>query len=400
MARRPITTLCPEGWYYVFVITFILGGAALRGMNLLVILGGALIGPLLFNWRLARLMLRRVRVERQLPARVFAGQTVTVSVVLHNDRSVLTSWAVMVEDRIRRVDTVRLADADAIRVMVPCTAPRQSRVGSYRALLSQRGGYRFGPLRVSSRFPLGLAKAQMKVNEADQLFLVRPRLGRTTRRWVQVTQQQQHVGSQRTSRQHGLLEGDYYGLREWRPGDSQRWIHWRTSAKLGELSVRQFEQQRNRDLTLILDLWQPAEPTDADRVVAETAISFLATAVGETCQRGGTLVTVGVAGETVAHWSGAASSVLAAEVWDYLAVVRAGQGEVIPEILDRVRHRAHPNSQTLVISTRSQAAVGEADMALAGRDLDRRKLTWIDCSKGEETEFFQLDDSGDAETVG
>ncbi len=389
MARRPITTLCPEGWYYLFVIAFILGGAALRGMNLLVILAGALIGPLLFNWRLARLMLWRVRVERQLPARVFAGQTVTVSVVLHNDRSVLTSWAVMVEDQIRRVDTARLADADVVRIMIPRTAPRQIRSANYRALLSRRGGYRFGPLWVSSRFPLGLAKAQMKVSTTDQLFLVCPRLGRTTRRWAQVTQQQ-HVGSQRTSRQHGLLEGDYYGLREWRPGDSQRWIHWRTSAKLGELSVRQFEQQRNRDIALILDLWQPAQPTDADRVIAETAISFLATAVGEVCQRGGAQVTVGVAGETAEYWNGAASSVLATEVWDYLAVVQAGQGEVIPRILDRVRHRSHPNSQTLVISTRSRSAIDEADTDSVGSDLDGRKLTWIDCSKGEETEFFQL----------
>lgn len=390
MVRRPITTLCPEGWYYLFVVAFILGGAALRGMNLLIILAGAMIGPLLFNWRVARLMLRRLRVDRQLPPRVFAGQAVTVSVTLHNARSALTSWAVMIEDRIQRVDLTRAAQPQAVRIMVSSVAPGQDRVVNYRSMLTRRGSYSFGPMRTFSRFPLGLAKASMIADDAAAKLLVCPRLGRVTRRWNMVTQQQ-HVGSLRTARQHGVHEGDYYGLREWRPGDSQRWIHWRTSAKLGELSVRQFEQQRSRDFSLILDMWQPLEPTERDLLIVETAVSFLATAVGDVCRHGGAHVTIGVLGTTMECWSGSASNVLASEVWDHLAVAQAGHDGDVRQAITCVQHRANPSAQTIVLSTRSRSASESAGENETGSTLTRRKLTWIDCGNGEEAEFFAVD---------
>ena len=57
MSHRRITRLCPEGWYFLFVVTFIIGGAVLGQVNLLVVLAGLMVGPLLFNWRLVQLIL-------------------------------------------------------------------------------------------------------------------------------------------------------------------------------------------------------------------------------------------------------------------------------------------------------------------------------------------------------
>ena len=50
--------------------------------------------------------------------------------------------------------------------------------------------------------------------------------------------------------------------------------------------VLQFEQSRNRDVALLLDLWQPDQPTAADRENVELAVSFAATVVADLCRKG------------------------------------------------------------------------------------------------------------------
>jgi uncharacterized protein (DUF58 family) len=257
---RQVTRVCAEGWYYLFVVLFIIGGAVLGEANLLVVLAGLTIGPLLFNWRFVQLSLRNLDVRRSIPPRACAGGTLTVAVVGANRRTRLASWTVMVEDRVRRVgaaacDGAAVGDERRIRLMLPHLPARSTRAARYRMSLPHRGRYRLGPLRVTTRFPFGLVRSSKVVDDSPTL-LVGPRLGRLTLRWLHVVDSRAQ-GSHGESRRHGSLEGDYYGLREWRPGDSQRWIHWRTSAKLGQLAVRQFEQQRSRDLILVLDLWEP-----------------------------------------------------------------------------------------------------------------------------------------------
>ena len=58
---------------------------------------------------------------------------------------------------------------------------------------------------------------------------------------------------------------EMFGVREYRPGDSLRRIHWRSSARHGELVVREYEPPGLRTLAILLD---PAPPSTelADQV--------------------------------------------------------------------------------------------------------------------------------------
>ena len=58
---------------------------------------------------------------------------------------------------------------------------------------------------------------------------------------------------------------DLYGVREYRPGDPLRRIHWKTSARRGELVVREFEPPGLRVLALLLDP-EPASQAAADQL--------------------------------------------------------------------------------------------------------------------------------------
>ena len=79
--------------------------------------------------------------------------------------------------------------------------------------------------------------------------LIYPRIGHMTRRWFQI---QRKATENRQGQRHdsSAQQVEYHGLRDYRSGDSPRWIHWRTSARRGELMVKEFEHQNEQDLAI------------------------------------------------------------------------------------------------------------------------------------------------------
>ena len=168
------------------------------------------------------------------------------------------------------------------------TCPPANRARAHTAAgWSERGRYQFGPVRLSTRFPFGLFSRTITVGESETLIVL-PRLGRLTEGWA-ARRLEAFAGADRRRRRSGP-EGDFYGVREWRSGDGRRLIHWRSSARLGKLVVRQFERPRSRDVAVVLDLWQP-EPATAEHLEnVELAVSFAATVLADLCRQGGSNV--------------------------------------------------------------------------------------------------------------
>ena len=76
--RQRKTTLSLETWYYLVVMGFILAGALLREINLLIVLFGMMVGPLLYNWWAVVVTLRGLEVRRQTPPAICAGDLLVV----------------------------------------------------------------------------------------------------------------------------------------------------------------------------------------------------------------------------------------------------------------------------------------------------------------------------------
>jgi hypothetical protein len=72
---------------------------------------------------------------------------------------------------------------------------------------------------------------------------------------------------------------EYLGIREYRTGDSMRHVHWPSTARLGQVMVREFEQQHTRRLAIVVDTWADAgeedTPLDAACSVA-ASVAFAA----------------------------------------------------------------------------------------------------------------------------
>jgi uncharacterized protein (DUF58 family) len=376
----------------------VLAGALLREINLLMLLAGLMAGPLLFNLLLAIFALRKIEIRRQLPAQVFAGSRAAMTLTIANRRRWTTLWALRLDDLVTRDAGLPLTPVESRRASLLLERVRagdQVQV-SYSAHFAARGRYRCGPLVYGTAFPLGLIRRQSMDRRIVEL-IVYPRLGQLSSRWRQ-WQEQRAVTGVKSDFRRGIVEGDFHGLRDWRSGDNRRWIHGRSSARRGSLVVRQFEQHRSDDIHVLVDLWQPARPTEPQRQAIEIAISLAATVITDVCRRRGKRLRVSIGGGEYWHRGGQPSISLLTEINEALALAAAHSDSRLPDPLIRAMRRG-TSAQTVMISTRSRSS------ALPGAGDDQRdgsrltSLKWIDVASPELGDYFELDDSSSAATL-
>lgn len=271
------------GVHFLFVGGFAMLGGALRGFNLLLILAGGLTAALLVQWRWSKASVERLTIRRRLPAEAFAGKPFRVRFRLVNHARMLPAWLLRVDDELAAVD----GDGPATIATTPVTVvpPGGSRTPAYECLVRRRGRYRLGPATVASSFPLCLMTAQLSDDTRVELDVF-PRVLELRRGW-QKRLLTRTEGAVTSARRSGPVEGEFFGLREWRSGDHPRLIHWRTTARIGEPAVRQFERQRRFDVCLLLDAYAPSASGQTDDALPgdsadaeagiEMAISLVAT---------------------------------------------------------------------------------------------------------------------------
>lgn len=390
MPRTRRISITQEGWYYLVLLGVLLIGAMLREINLLLFLSALLAGPLFLCWRLVLITLRGLEIRRKMPRGVCAGDLLIVNLEVTNSRRKVTTWALVVEEQIVRMNGAREAPVKPA-VFFSHLQAGQTRQREYRGRLPQRGRYRVGPLRISTRFPFGLFRGIVTVDQVDTLT-VYPQLGRLTAAW-RSRHRESHEGTQRRKQGQARMSGDFYGVREWQSGDSRRWIHWRSSARHNTLVVRQFEQQRHRDVAVLLDLWEPSRPTTIHRENVELAISFAATVVADACRRGGSNLLMAIGTDTIELAGGAASPPVMEEVMTRLALADATPAASLMNLVDAVLPKTSSDAEIVVITSRELTGENATAAAALERHNERapaRRVLTVSTTTGKLDELFHL----------
>ncbi len=255
---RGSVRLTLEGVFWLLAALVLMSQGWLRGVNLV-----ALIASILFSlWalNLLRVMLRfrlkRVRVKRRIDEPVFARQPFSVTLELANP-----------PEGGRNQPGLKIVDRGSHHQhggFVPLLRRGQEHQLQYTVTLPRRGRYPWPPLVLSTGYPFGLARRQL-VYPIKQETIVLPTLGKLDRgklRRMLLSQPQPSMTNRRPVRRHPVAQTEFFGLREFRSGDSPKWIHWRTTARMGELMVREFEEPPLDNLILVLDPWLPRPPDE------------------------------------------------------------------------------------------------------------------------------------------
>lgn len=376
------------------MLGFIVAGAMIRDINLLFILTGMMLGPLVLSLLLAQLTLRKLTFQRRIPEVVSANDLLIVSLSAVNTGKHAGSWGVVVEDQVRRDGNEPNQPRAAVKTFFSHVPAGSRADSSYESRLRQRGRYRLGPLTATTRVPLGLIQASVTHDQLSDL-LVCPRLGTLLPSWKQKLQLRRE-GGHKSQRAQGKMEGDYYGLRGWRSGDSRRWIHWRTSAKRNQLTVKQFEQRKSQDLAIVLELWQPADgATGTEPELAELAISFAATLVADHCRQGSSHLLVASASHEPAMLRGTSSPVFLQEVMEKLAIVAPREDDHLPEVLDEFLSRVPSDAKIVLVTTHDTNLHDTDRFADIWQDPQRRRrltrAVTVNVSDPEFSNWFSAD---------
>ncbi|MBA9006511.1 MULTISPECIES: DUF58 domain-containing protein [Thermomonospora] len=242
------------------VCAFVLGERDLLRAGMLVL---AL--PLLSAVVVARTRYRLACARRLDPPRLPVGQEARVELRLENV-SWLPSGLLMVEDR------VPYALGGRARFVIDQIESHEARELGYRVRADVRGRYRVGPLTVRLTDPFGLVELVRSFSMTDRLT-VTPRIvalpaGRLTGGWT--------GGGDSLARTVASAGEDDVAPREYRHGDDLRRVHWRSTARRGELMVRREEQHWQSSGTLFLDTRRRVHAGDGPASGFEQAVSVAA----------------------------------------------------------------------------------------------------------------------------
>jgi uncharacterized protein (DUF58 family) len=115
----------------------------------------------------------------------------------------------------------------------------------------ERGYYQFNQLLVEAGDSFGVVK-QRQILDAAGRFYIHPRYFPIER--VAIRPRITNVYSGFIPARVGGPGVEFFGVREYQPGDPIRWINWRASARqLQTLFVNQYQQERVADVGLIVD---------------------------------------------------------------------------------------------------------------------------------------------------
>ena len=341
-----------EGIVYLGIM-LVIAVAALTGGNpdtgnMLLLIFGMMAGPFVFNGWVVVGMLARVTVTRHLPGTVSAGAFFSVEIRMKNEKRLLSSRLVEVRDVIQG-QKVRSEG----RVIFVRVAPGEQRSAHYDICISRRGVYQFGPLRLSSRFPLGIGERGHILSASGEV-VVHPKIGRLLPAWKRRERELAESASRANARQ-GFFDDEFHSIRAYRLGDNPRAIHWRSSARHGHIMVKQHEQHRDADLIVLVDLFSVPEFSEQ---LQERAISLAATiCVEQTRQSSSGLYRLMVAGKQLHNVECSGSGRFRDAALRELAVCESSSKAQLASMLLAVcQSQLAPNSRFVLITPRPEAA--------------------------------------------
>ncbi|MCW5797667.1 MAG: DUF58 domain-containing protein [Nitrospira sp.] len=270
ISRHRAISVTTEGVRFL-LLTLAVGVAAVNtGNNLFYLLLAMMLSLIVLSGLLSEQCVRRLEFHRHLPDTLFANQPATATLWIANRKSHLPSIS------LRLFDVVAGQD-HTCGIHLTHLAPCASTLRAYSLLIKRRGRYQLDGIRVVTPFPFGLFhKKAFYPQEAD--ILVCPQLISLPPVQLQAIHAIGHEHAL-SRRGHG---NSLHNLREFRPGDDSRAIHWMTTARTSKLMLKETEAEDQRIITLAVFTVAPDEEEDT----FERALSIAASLIDQLLNSG------------------------------------------------------------------------------------------------------------------
>lgn len=237
--------------------------------NPLLLLAGISFAVLFWNFIAAWRQVRKITFIRGIPKTGFAREEIPCEIELvsrsrhgFSCTAILPFFRVPVLFKLEKVQEFTPKKRETHRVL------------TYMLEFQRRGKYNLSALQISSSYPFGLstwARTLYPLGEGPQEITIFPLRCDTSEFWSQL-ERPPHAESTRI-----IADGDFSGLRLWQEGDALRKIHWRASARHGQLLTTRTDMSQPLSVFLIADF------TDSDSRRTEKNIALAGSLVYDLC---------------------------------------------------------------------------------------------------------------------
>jgi uncharacterized protein (DUF58 family) len=309
------------------------------------------------------------------PARVPVGSPARVMLRLSN-LSRLPTGTLLLEDRLP------YALGSRPRLVLERLGAQRASTVAYSVRAEVRGKYEVGPLVVRLTDPFGLCELSRSFQTVGKLTVVPQVFSLPS---VRLTGDYAGSGDSR-ARSVAVHGEDDVATREYRNGDDLRRVHWRSTARVGELMVRREEQPWESRATIVLDTRKQGHRGDGPTSSFEWAVSATAS-IALHLRRSGykiRLVTNPNVDLDATEYDGEGA------LLDALAEVNASAAADLPGLVERVRRRSDGG---LIIAALGTLGAAEAEALGALRmsgttciGLLIDSTTWLNLPEGARAE--------------
>lgn len=268
--RHRSTRITSEGVQFL-LFTLAIGIAAINtGNNLFYLLLAMMLSLIVISGIVAERCLRRLDFHRHLPDHLIVNEPTTVTLVVKNRKLWFPSFSLKLFEIGDGLEPDRGLEIHQL-------LPGESRLVSYPLVATRRGRLRLDGISVGTEFPFGLFMKRT-FYPMEETVIVCPELKPIDERLWQglLTAGPEHSVHRRG---HG---NDLYNLRLYRAGDDSRQIHWPTTARTSQLTVRETEAEDQRRAVVYVPTVAPV----SHDAVFEEAVSLAASIIHRLAQRG------------------------------------------------------------------------------------------------------------------
>ena len=243
------------------------------------------------------------------------------------------------------------------RFLIAPLAPGESARAAYRLPTDRRGIFDLGPMELTIEDPFGLAARSCESAPATRLT-VYPRVDAVPP--LPMTRgNDPHAGADHPTALAAAGE-DFYALREYQTGDDLRRVHWKATARLDELMIRQEEMPWQGRATVLVDLRRQVHSHES----LELALSAAASVVSA-CWRHRSLVRL-VATDRVDSGFAAGHGHVEA-ILEHLAGATSGRDDTLGSILSSLRREGNGGALAVITTAAAPSADLDRVARLRGR---------------------------------
>jgi uncharacterized protein (DUF58 family) len=224
--------------------------------NLLILVLSFLLAALLVSGMVSNIVLYGLSVSLSLPEAIHADQNTVLFLTLRNLKKRLPSFALMLRGCSDGTGIkTKLNGFFGLETCFPYVGAEESLTLKQACEFPQRGSYQINGFEIRTRFPFGFFTRLRKVN-AEGRITVYPALVPLDRLLGLYPFLR---GQEALSRKGSGMT--LYNIRDYRPGDDARFIHWKSSGKLSRLLVREFVEEEDVWSHLLFSTHLP-DPTE------------------------------------------------------------------------------------------------------------------------------------------